>query len=65
MLVTEIQHIALIRFWPETAAVLDTFPDVADVRAAFGASRVQLYGPSARPPGDRQVPRRDGRHRTA
>jgi SAM-dependent methyltransferase len=32
------QHIGLIRFWPETAAVLDTFPSVADVRAAFGAA---------------------------
>jgi ubiquinone/menaquinone biosynthesis C-methylase UbiE len=30
------QHIGLIRFWPETAAVLATFPSVAEVRAAFG-----------------------------
>lgn len=29
------QHIGLIRFWPETAAVLDSYPSVADVRAAF------------------------------
>lgn len=32
------QHIGLTRFWPETAAVLDTFPSVADVHAAFGAA---------------------------
>ena len=32
------QHIGLIRFWPETAAVLDTFPNVAEVRTAFGAA---------------------------
>ena len=32
------QHIGLIRFWPETAAVLDTFPSVADVRAPFEAA---------------------------
>ena len=32
------QHIGLIRFWPETAAVLDTFPSVAEVHAAFGAA---------------------------
>jgi hypothetical protein len=30
------QHIGLTRFWPETAAVLDTFPSVAEVSAAFG-----------------------------
>lgn len=32
------QHIGLTRFWPEAAAVLDTFPSVAEVRAAFGAA---------------------------
>jgi ubiquinone/menaquinone biosynthesis C-methylase UbiE len=32
------QNIGLIRFWPEAAAVLDTFPSVADVRAAFAAA---------------------------
>lgn len=32
------QHIGLTRFWPETAAVLDTFPGVAEVHAAFGAA---------------------------
>jgi ubiquinone/menaquinone biosynthesis C-methylase UbiE len=39
------QHIGLTRFWPETAAVLDTFPSVAEVRAAFagaGFSRTAL-----------------------
>lgn len=32
------QHIGLTRFWPETAAVLNTFPRVAAVRAAFEAA---------------------------
>jgi SAM-dependent methyltransferase len=28
-------HIGLIRYWPETAAVLDSFPTVTQVRTAF------------------------------
>src|SRR5260221_1326764 len=34
------RHIGLIRFWPETAAVLDTLPSVAAVRAAVRAARL-------------------------
>jgi ubiquinone/menaquinone biosynthesis C-methylase UbiE len=29
------EHIGLVRYWPETAAVLDSFPAVDEVRAAF------------------------------
>ena len=32
------QHIGLTRFWPETVAVLDTYPSAADVCAAFGTA---------------------------
>jgi SAM-dependent methyltransferase len=32
------QHLGLVRFWPETAAVVDSFPSVAEVRTAFGAA---------------------------
>jgi SAM-dependent methyltransferase len=29
------QRIGLVRFWPETAAILDSFPTASEVRAAF------------------------------
>lgn len=32
------QHIGLVRYWPQTTAVLDTYPSVADVRTAFSAA---------------------------
>jgi hypothetical protein len=32
------QRIGLVRYWPETAAVLDSYPGVTEVRAAFEAA---------------------------
>jgi len=32
------RDVGLFRYWPEAIAVLDTFPSVTDVRAAFGSA---------------------------